>query len=188
MLESFSSRAALQDTDYAGKPELDGASIYLSIVMPIEVGGLGQTIWADLGLVEPSANIPGVARSSVTAEDTSNAHGPSRGSGSSKFFCVVCAFGCQAPGQDRGQADNAGSLSRFIVSKSLSLNAFKAAVSSRPSHRPPNGLSGMRLGTVAPTHGDTPLTDLALRRTMSCLQAVLRNISRWKTVAPERGA
>jgi hypothetical protein len=130
--------------------------------------------------------IPGIARSSVPAEDTSNVHGPSRGSGSSSLFWwfVPSAVKCR---QGRGSADNAGSLSRFIVNKSRSLNAFKAAASTRPCHRPPKGLSGIRLGTP-PAHGNTPLTDLALRKAKSCLQAVLRNISRWKTVAPERDA
>ena len=53
---SFSNRAALQDTDHAGKPQPKGASVHLSITTPIEADGLGQTIWADLGLVEPPAN------------------------------------------------------------------------------------------------------------------------------------
>ena len=53
---SFSNRAALQDTDHAGKPQPKGASVHLSITTPIEADGLGQTIWVDLGLVEPPAN------------------------------------------------------------------------------------------------------------------------------------
>src|SRR3954465_6816426 len=78
---------------------------------------------------------------------------PFSGTWIQQSLLVVCAFGCQAPGQGRGPADNAGSLSRLIVSKSRFLIAFKAVASTRPCHRPPNGLNGIRRGTAPPTHG-----------------------------------
>ncbi len=139
----------------------------LDVTKSAEVDKVAEEIVGKHGRVDILVNNAGVAKSDVSAEDTSDDHWRFHMDVNldGVFWCCR-AFGRQMLKQGGGSIVNIGSMSGLIVNKPQPqsfYNASKAAVHHLTKSLAAEwGARGVRVNAVAPTYIETPLTSFGM--------------------------